>query len=249
MSTNRDLNNKLFDIILEEAIDMYAQDISESTFPCDMTDEELKIMFKQKQNIYKNVKSQINKVSKKQHHLLKRCIILAACISLTFVLAINVSAFRVFVYKTYIDMSGTILNMKTNKVSSDNYNNILFSQKDEIIIPDWLPPETELSELSGNEHILNLQYENNDIWINITEKAIPSIETGLNIETDNNIFEISDCKILDMEGKIVELISETNYSIFTVKWCSDSTEYEITTNCSKIMLETILANLKYLYSF
>ena len=68
----------------------------------------------------------------------------------------------------------------------------------------------------------------------------------MKIETDQNEFKVGEIKILDMDGVIVEIKSEAGDNIFIASWSSDSVKYEISTNSSKIMLDTILQNLKYL---
>ena len=46
-----------------------------------------------------------------------------------------------FVFKTYTDISGTILNVKTTKIDDERYNEIVrFEGKSELIIPGWLLP-------------------------------------------------------------------------------------------------------------
>ena len=49
-----------------------------------------------------------------------------------------------------------------------------------------------------------------------------------------------------MDGVIIEIRSETDKNILVASWNSDNVKYELSTNGSKIMLDTILQNLKYL---
>ena len=68
----------------------------------------------------------------------------------------------------------------------------------------------------------------------------------MQIETDKNEFKVGEIKILDMDGVIIEIRSETDKNILVASWNSDNVKYELSTNGSKIMLDTILQNLKYL---
>ena len=44
MKNNPSRNDKIFDIILEESFDKYANDIAKNDIECEMTEEELQIM-------------------------------------------------------------------------------------------------------------------------------------------------------------------------------------------------------------
>ena len=55
MNSKKDLNDKLFDVILDEALDLYTQDLVNEEHNPDMTDDEIKLMLEQKDCIYKKV--------------------------------------------------------------------------------------------------------------------------------------------------------------------------------------------------
>lgn len=248
MYDKNNINNKVMDIILEAATDKYAQDIANRTIECDMTAEEEEIMLNQQKRIYQNVMKQICKEKRNRHRpALRKYAIFAASIAVILSLAANVSAFRIFIFKTYTDMSGTLLNIKTEKVTEERYNVISeFEHKDEIIIPGWLPPGLSLTQITDNHIGLTLEYQSEDLWLTLDENTIPPTGLSVQVETDKNEFEVGEVKIWDMNGVIVEILSEASDKIFIVSWNSDNVKYELSTNGSKIMLDTILKHLKYL---
>ena len=191
---------------------------------------------------------QIRKEEKPRHrYSFKKYAVLAASLAVIIGLAANVSAFRTFIFKTYTDMSGTFLNIKTEKVTEESYNVITeFEHKDEIIIPGWLPPGSSLAQITDDYTGVTLEYQGDNLWLTIDENSIPDSGSETQIETDKNVFKVYDNKILGMNAVTVEIRSETGYNIFIVSWNSDNTKYELSTNSSKIMLDTILQNLKYL---
>ena len=91
-----------------------------------------------------------------------------------------------------------------------------------------------------------MEYGGDDLWLTIDENTVGSVGSETKIETNNNVYKIGDNKILDMDGVTVEIRSETGNNIFIVNWNSDNVKYELSTNGSKIMLDTILQYLKYL---
>mgnify|MGYP004473439305 CR=1 FL=1 len=248
MNDRNDRNDKVMDIILEAAADKYAQDIADKTVECDMSAEDEKIMLNQQDRIYQNIMKQIRKEEKSRRRpSFKKYAVLAASLAVIIGLAANVSAFRIFIFKTYTDMSGTFLNIKTEKVTDESYNIITeFEYKDEIIIPGWLPPELSLTQITDDYTGIKFEYQSDNLWLTIDEDNIPFNGSSVQIETDKNEFKVGEIKILDMDGVIIEIRSETDKNILVASWNSDNVKYELSTNGSKIMLDTILQNLKYL---
>lgn len=248
MYDKNNINNKVMDIILEAATDKYAQNIADMNVECDMTAEEEEIMLNQQQRIYQNVMKQIRKEERTPHRLtFKKYAVLVDSIAVIIGLAVNVSAFRIFVFKTYTDISGTFLNIKTEKVTEESYNVISeFEHKDEIIIPGWLPPGVSLTQITDTNIEVVLEYQSEDLWLTLDENIIPPTGLSVQVETNKNEFKVGEVKVWDMNGIIVEILSEAGDEIFNVSWNSDNVKYELSTNGSKIMLDTILQHLKYL---
>lgn len=108
------------------------------------------------------------------------------------------------------------------------------------------PPGMSLAQITDDFTAINLNYKNDDLWMSINETIIASSDSVIQIETEQNTFKVGEKEILNMNGVIVEIRSETDSNIFVVSWSSDTTRYELSTNGSKIMLDTILQDLKYL---
>ena len=241
-------NDKLFDIILEEAFDKYAEDIANEKIPCNMTDKEASAMEQQKQRVYNNVKKRI-RAEKRPHRIktVRRIFVIAAAVAALLAAAMSVSAFRVFVYKTYTDIKGTVLQVNTGKITDEDYDVITrFEPKEEIIVPGWLPADMEIDQIQDYEtNIFIAYYDDKGIGFSISEVRLP-VETDGGIETENNTVKIEDCTVMGMPGKIVYVQSEIGNESYSVYWCSDNVEYMIDTNYPRITLDTILQNLKYL---
>lgn len=148
-------------------------------------------------------------------------------------------------FKTYTDISGTILNVKTTKIDDERYNEIVrFEGKSELIIPGWLPPGMDLTEILDSDTNIVLNYKSNNEWLIFHQNLTDENEAFF--QTDNNKFDIEDTKILDTNGKIVRLTNENGLDAYTVFWTSKNILYKISTNVNKNTLDAILSSLKYL---
>lgn len=248
MSDNKNsLNDKLLDLVIEEAVEKYSHDIADENISCDMTDEEIKIMEEQKDTTYKNVMKDIRK-EKKPHGVFtfKKCTALVACLVVVFSLALNVSAFRIFIFKTYTDMKGTVLNIKTAKITNESYAVIKeFENRDELIIPGWLPPGMNLAEITDDFLFVILNFEGEETWLTLHQDKIFAGEINTSVETEKNVFSVDDYSVMNMDGKLIEIRSESGITMLKVIWNSDETRYELSTNVDRTMLEAILSSLKY----
>ena len=247
MKNTQDRNDKMFDIILEEAFEKYASDVVEEGAEYKLTDEEVVEMESKRQEIYNNIMKSVNKKSKKSFPV-KRIVVLAAvfAVILSMLFAIpSVGALKILLYQTITDVKGTILNINSEKVMEESYNVISnFENKSEIIIPGWLPPDMELIKTNDIEERLLLNYNSEKVWISFKTENL-TYNTDSKIETKNNQYVVDECYVMGMECSIVEIISENNTKVYIASFCSNKTYYSITTNGSRIMLETVLKNLKY----
>lgn len=237
------LNEKLFDVMLEEATQKYAEDIAKENI--DIPEKELETINSRKKEIYRKTLSKIKKQSGRRLSL-KKCVLIVAVSAIVLTLSLNVSAIRILFFKTYTDISGTILNVKTTKIDDERYNEIVqFEGKSELIIPGWLPPGMELTDVSDNNSFVNFNYTNTKLWITLSEERI-SEQSETSIETDKNMFKIEDCWILGLKGKIINIKNEDNITNYIVIWNSNNIKYELATNVNKNTLDAILSSLKYL---
>ena len=245
VTNNKDRNDKVFDIILEEAFDKYAKDVAENEEEYEMSEEEICIMDRQKDAIYKNIMKEIDK-SKKKKFPLKLIIPLAAALILVMAYSFNVFAFRTFLHQTYMNLTGTDLNVKTQKLMFEDYNTITnFEFKDEIIIPNWLPEGMQLSKITEETDVCNFFFDKEDIWLTININEITDGNTT-KIQTENNDYETKKVKVLDMDCNIVEIKSETGLKTYMAYWNSDNVSYSIMTNIQEDDFNKIIKKLQYL---
>ena len=251
MNSKKDLNDKLFDVILDEALDLYTQDLVNEEHNPDMTDDEIKLMLEQKDCIYKKVIHNIGVSSKAKYHFsTKKIILIAAIIIVLIALATNASAIKTFVFKVYTQMSGNTLSIGSQQMSELDYDQIsAFENKKDIIIPKFLPDNIKLSNITDKSYWVKLRYSNNndDKWIVLSESVALSEEFGKEVEIRNNDYVIKNCKVLGMETQIVKIQTENKQEMFLCSWCSDNIIYEMSTNCSELDLDAILSSLQYLY--
>ena len=236
------LNEKLFDVMLEEATQKYAEDIAKENI--DIPEKELETINSRKKEIYRKTLSKIKKQSGRRLSL-KKCVLIVAVSAIVLELSLNVSAVKILFFKTYTDISGTILNVKTTKIDDERYNEIVqFEGKSELIIPGWLPPGMDLTEILDSDTNIVLNYKSNNEWLIFHQNLTDENEAFF--QTDNNKFDIEDTKILDTNGKIVRLTNENGLDAYTVFWTSKNILYKISTNVNKNTLDAILSSLKYI---
>lgn len=246
MKKPMDRNDKMFDIILEEAFEKYAKDIANEEPEYEMTEEEIRIMESKEQIIYNKLMKEIDAEKKKKFPIKKVGILVAVLVLGITAVSIGASALRDWWQRTNVSMSGTDLNVDTKKLTFDDYKNIInFENKAEIIVPNWLPECMDLIKINDETDTLNLSYKNGEYWVTITENIYIKSENS-KIDTENNNFQTIKGKILDMECSIVEITSERDKKIYTVHWNSNNTNYSLMTNVSEEDFNKILENLRYL---
>lgn len=245
MKESMDRNDKIFDIILDEAFDKYAKDAANFEPETEMTEEDIRIMDSKKDNIYNNIMKEIDK-DKKKNLPFKLVIPLVAILILVVAYSSNAFAFRTFLHQTFMSLTGTDLNFNTKKLAFEDYDNIVnFENKDEIIVPNWLPKEMTLAKVNDKSDILDLYFKKNEYWISIKIKTA-SNQDLTRVETENNNYNIRKDIILGMDCSIVEIISETNLKIYIVQWNSDNSNYSLVTNIPENDFDKVLKNLQYL---
>lgn len=253
MDRQRERNDKIMDIIIEEAAEKCAQDIENGSFDCDMTPEEEQNMLAMKDEIFGKVLAKIEseeKEQKQENNIRKmpnrKLIICVAIIALLAIGALSVSALRVFVFKTSASLNGDTLIIKTEKIDSAKYDVIQeFEEKDTLIVPGWLPRGMELKKITDDTNEVIIQFENGDEWVNIKE-SIATDESKIEMVTENNQYKVRDIEILGMPGVLVKITSELGNTNYTAIWNSDTTQYIIDSNVGKKEFNAILNTLKFL---
>lgn len=161
-------------------------------------------------------------------------------------LAATTSAFRMFLYETYSELTGTILNIDTEKTVSETYDIVNFKYKDKVVVPGWLPDGMKLIDCTDNLEDVVFKYnDKNNNWISITERSF-SLDFIESIQTKDNEYATYQIDILDTKGTFVEMVSETNKKTYATFWYSDNVYYVIRTNSSKATFEQILKNMQYI---
>ncbi len=249
MNNKKDLNEKLFDVILDEALDLYTIDLVNEEHNPDMTDDEIQTMLNQKNRIYKNVIRSVNASSKPRHRFrAKKIILIAAVIIILTAMATNTSAIKGFIFQIYTYINGNTLNMGTQQTGEFSYDQIsVFENKKDIIIPGRLPSNIELSDITDKPYWIKLRYESDEKWVTLSESVVSNEDMGREIEIENNTYFLKECDVLGMRAQILKMQTENEQEILLCSWCSDNIIYELSTNCSELELNEILSNLEYLY--
>ena len=240
-----DRNDKVFEILLEEGFDKYAKDAADYEPETEMTEEDIYIMDSKKDGIYNNIMKEIDK-NKKKKSPLKLVIPLVAVLILVLAYSTNTFAFRTFLHQTFMSLTGTDLNFNTKKLVFEDYDNIVnFENKDEIIVPGWLPEGMKLERVVDGNDFLDLYFKGDVYWISLSAKADYNEDTK-NVEIENNEYNMRKDKVLDMDCHIVEMISEVGLTMHAAYWNSDDLSYSMLTNIPKDDFNKILKNLQYL---
>lgn len=245
----KNINEKIIDDLIESGFDLYIQDIynEDDTLPPEVE----KTAMESKERIRRRLQKEIQKSypnQKKRHsrRILRKSLLVAIVFVSLFAIMINVSAFRIFIYKTYVNMQGSVLSVQTDRIYQQYETIQKFANKNELIIPNWLPPGTNL-QIQDNGIFVKLDYETEtgDFYLRLSERVITQGGAKTNLETEQNEYTVEDCNILGMEGKIVYIKSEAGHERYTVVWNSDTTSYELSTNATGILFETIMNDLTY----
>lgn len=245
MKKAMDRNNKILDIILEEALDKHVKDVADKELDFEMTDEEIRIMESKEQIIYKKLMKEINTGKKKTFSVKKVCVLVAVFVVAIAAVSIGTSALHEWWQRTNMSMLGTDLNVDTENLTFEDYRNIRnFKNKSEIIVPNWLPEGMELTKIKDEDEAVDLCYNKDIVWIIVTTKT--GVSSGnLKIDTENNEYTTENTEILGMECRIVKITSEIGYATYSAYWNSGSTSYILMTNVSEEDFNKILKNLKY----
>lgn len=247
---NEKMNEKVIDDLIESAAELYAEHIAEEDSPGTLTPEQERHCEDSREEIRRNVLHRLKKANAKstgrRRRAIRRSLTCAAAVVVLVAVMANVSAVRVFVYKTYTNMKGSVLSLQTDSMQQYYEQIEQFENKDEFIIPSWLPPGTVLDGVTDSARKVTLSYINETERFNlkISEQDL-SNETISSFETENNAVAVEECEVMGMPGKILQMQSEVDTNRRTVVWSSDTTYYELSTNADDMLFETIMSSLKY----
>jgi len=242
----KERNDKILDVILEEAAGRCAREMEEEDVFANLSEEDMRIMEENRDIIYKKTKAKIRRYEAGKQHVVRRVLILAAVIGVAVALALNVSAWRIFLFKTYTDMTGSLLNLRTTEVDGSRYDAVTeFAAKDEMIVPGWLPPGMQLTEIMDDTMRVVFYYEGVDCWVQLRQKTIMSKNMQTFVDTSQNVYAVKECNVLGMEGHLVESLDQKGSRTYKATWSSDNVYYELFTNANEQMAEAILSDLKF----
>ena len=247
---NEKMNEKVIDDLIESAAELYAEHIAEEDSPGTLTPEQAQHCEDSREEIRRAVLHRLKKANVKstgrRRRTIRRSLTCAAAVVVLVAVMANVSAVRVFVYKTYTNMKGSVLSLQTDSMQQYYEQIVQFENKDELIIPSWLPPGTVVEEVNDTNLRVTIRYinETENFNLKISEH---DMSDGINFsfETENNAVVVEECEVMGMEGKILQMQSEVDTNRRTVVWSSDTTYYELSTNADDLMFETIMSSLRY----
>lgn len=252
MAKKSNLNEQKIDFVITQAFEKYADYVANEQASDDLeqllSPEEFAIMEEQRKKVFAKVSKKINNDSFSNYRKrVKVCAILVAVCICIFAVMTNATAFRTFMYKTYVDTKGTVLKLNTNKNIEEDYAFITsFCEMDEVIIPGWLPAGTAIKQAEEAESQLKIKFEGEDLQLALSEISINEGDVNTNVETEDNTYKIENSQVLGMKCQIILITSELDDEMYIVTWNSDKVRYTLSANCSRIMLDSILSELRYL---
>lgn len=198
--------------------------------------------------VYANIEKNIKSASKKKKLLRPVTVIAAALVMVLLFASLNASAFKVFFYKTYLDIRGDILNVETDTVRmSEQYASISeFVLKDELLVPGWLPKGTELISIEDTAYIVKLIYKYDGKEICFEQKTIPDDPGNFKKQY---FLERSDYKFVEnytegVSAYIGTIEGDIGKTLYVALWGNDSMVYSLSTDDSETMVKAILSSLK-----
>lgn len=201
-------------------------------------------------DIYVSIKETINKNSIPKKRL-RPIFILAASLVVILLLAFNASALRIIVYKTYFDIRGDILHVKTNEqYILDQYAQITqFEYRDKILVPGWLPKGTVLEKVIDERNAVILKYSYNDESIVFTQSRISSnyYEEENEYYLEDTTYRTTTINVNEQEISIVEMEGETGKKSYTAVWNNGDTVCSLKATMPKPLFEVILYSMKDLH--
>ncbi len=240
--------DKLFEALAKEAFERYADDIINE--PLSPLDEKTEAEFdKNRQRVYGNVMKLVKKRQRrsrprswKKLWLLVAVLAVAGCVT-----AINATAFKAFLFKSLTSVEGDVLNMSADYAGFDaKYAEITnFDNKEELIVPGWLPDGAELVKVQDEYKNVRLKYLIDEDYLEIHEISIGFAQNNTSVFMSGNIYKTEDINVLGMNGEIASVKYEDGLEKRTAVFCSDTTKFVINSTLSETKLLFVLEKLKY----
>ena len=201
-------------------------------------------------DVYASIKKTIKKSSTPKKRF-RPLFVLAASLALILLLAFNVSALRIIVYKTYFDIRGDILHVKTNEqYILDQYAQITqFEDRGKMLVPGWLPKGTVLESVIDERKVVILKYIYSDDKIIFTQSRISSnyYEEENEYYLEDTIYRTTTINVNEQEISIVEMEGGTGKKSYTAVWNNGNTVCSLKATMPKPLFEVILYSMKDLH--
>ena len=242
-------DDKVFDAIVSKIASENIEELSDygENDPFTETDDFNQMM----RDIYSLIKNEIksDKPIKKLKFNQRFFIAASAIIVIILFFSFNVSAFKLFWYRTYVDIKGDILNIKTDTQSIEaQYDSITnFIMKDKIILPQWLPKGTELISVEDEADELFLTYKYDNQYIYLSEEIISDkIHNNSNeFFLENSKYKSKKINVNGMDITVFYLKGDTGNTSYTAVWNDGNIAYSMKGILSDIMFDAIISSLRY----
>lgn len=240
-------DEEFFDAVIAKAAAENIDELNDygENDPFTETEEFQKMM----DEVYSNIKKELfSRRTASRKKIIRRTVVVAAVIiAITALLTANVSAFRIFLYKTYMDVRGDILNVSTDteELQAEYESIVNFKQPEKLIFPKWLPKGTVVSALEDNKNAVLATYCYNDNIIcfsqNIITQNSKSVSKQYFLERSDYITEIR--LISGTEVYITILEGDTGNISNIAVWGNDDIKYTLKVNGSNYLFEAVLNSL------
>lgn len=201
--------------------------------------------------VYKAIDKNVKKLSRKKRGPRFIAVVAAIMTLLIVTVSLNASAISVFLYKSYVDIRGEILQIETDEADMyRQYNGISnFKLKDKILVPGWLPKGAELVDIADNNYALIFSYEYNDKDIIFSQQVVPQ-----NIDSSEKDFYLERSEYEYIENYVgktsvyfLKIKGDTGNEAYSVIWDDGQISYKLKVCGPEILLKTILEFIKPIF--
>lgn len=199
-------------------------------------------------DVYSSIMKAIKTEKSKRKVLCKAAVIAAVLVALLLAAAFSVSAVKIFLYKTWTNIQGDIMNVNINSASlTDQYLGISnFEKKDKILIPAWLPYGTELLKIEDTARRLTLCYIYQDQSINFKQEILSNDILGIDEQyfLERSEYEGKEIEINGLTVNIIKIKGDLEKDIYMAEWQDNEISYSLKVYDSELLLKSILSSIK-----